>query len=106
MLTSDVQYAEIWCLRILAWIEDLLAGRSDRQEWDGNSWSAQLTSGGLHLQDHFSGDWQGDYSLAEAHDIVLKYFAFLKPGSTEREAAIVEWEADNAGAIHVGHTSD
>jgi hypothetical protein len=94
MLTSDVQYVEIWCLRILAWIEDVSAGRSTRESWEGNSWSAELTAKGLHLQDHFSDDWQGDYALAEAHDIVLKYLTFLAPGPGQKETAIAEWEAE------------
>ena len=99
MLVSDVQNDTLWCLRILGWVEDMRSGRPSNDQWGGNSWSAELAPDGLHLQDLYSDDWRGDYSLDEAHDVVLKYFDFLAPGTGEKERAIAAWEAE-AGRVH------
>jgi hypothetical protein len=94
MLTSDVQNVESWCRDLLAMIERIRGGAA-QESWQGNSWSATLSAAGLHLQDLYSDDWQGDHSLDDAHSVVLKYLDFLAPGAGRKSAVVMEWESKN-----------
>ncbi|MFC5746010.1 hypothetical protein [Actinomadura rugatobispora] len=94
MLTSDVQNSEILCLDRLAWIEDVRSGRKAEQGWQGNSWDAKATPQGLQLYDLYSDDWEGHYSLEEAHDVLVGYLRFLSPGMGPGSGPVTEWEKE------------
>lgn len=99
LLTSDVQTVSAWSLDLLAWVEDVRAGRSAEQAWQGNSWDTRITSGGLQLEDLYS-DWTASYPLDVAHDVMIEYWKFLTGGSPdEASSAVAGWEAD-AGRAH------
>ncbi|MFD0856278.1 hypothetical protein ACFQ07_28825 [Actinomadura adrarensis] len=95
MLTGDVQNSEALCLDRLAWIEDVRSGRSSEQAWQGNSWDARATSGGLQLYDMYSDDWEGHYSLDEAHDVLIDYLGFLAPGIGADSGPVSQWESES-----------
>jgi hypothetical protein len=99
LLTGDVQGVPAWSLDLLAWAEDVRAGRSAERAWQGNSWDVLITPDGLRLQDLYS-DWAGSYPLDVAHDVMLGYWRFLTAGAPDRaNAAVAEWETD-AGNAH------
>jgi hypothetical protein len=97
MLTSDVQNSEVLCLDRLAWIEDVRAGRSPEQTWQGNCWDAAATPGGLTRYDLYSDDSEGHYSLDEANDIVVRYLDFLAPATA---AVPVHDGGDRRDVVH------
>ncbi|WP_329259050.1 hypothetical protein OG417_21890 [Actinoallomurus sp. NBC_01490] len=99
LLTSDVQNVPPWSLDLLARVEDVRAGRSAEESWQGNSWGVRITPRGLYLQDLYS-DWSENYPLDAAHDVMIKYWMFLTAGSpNEATAEVNEWEA-KAGRAH------
>lgn len=65
-LVGDVQTGGDWLLDMLAWAEDVRAGRSPEEDWSGNSWVAEVRPDGLHLFDTLSDDCEGHYALADA----------------------------------------
>jgi len=94
MLTSDIQSIEEWCLLLLSLVEDVKSGQESSQSWEGNSWTADILPGGLHLQDLNSDDWTGDYTLDQAHEVMLAYWNFLIPQPDAKTRAIEKWESD------------
>jgi hypothetical protein len=99
LMTSDVQNVGGLCLDLLAWAEDLRAGRLEHQSWHGNSWAAEMTPQGVALSDLYSDDWQGNYSLSEAHEVMLTYWNFLSPTNDEKSREMAEWESE-FGRVH------
>ena len=91
MLTGDVQTDRMWLLDLLAWIEDARSGRLDSQTWQGNSWSVQISAKGVSLDDVYSDDWSGSYSLDDAHQVAMDYLAFLEPTPEGRATAATGW---------------
>ncbi|QKG23570.1 hypothetical protein [Actinomadura verrucosospora] len=99
-LVGDVQTAGDWLLDLLAWTEEVRAGRSREEDWSGNSWVAELRPDGLHLFDTLSDDWEGHYALADASEVMLRYWRFLadrsSAGWTQRE--LTNWEHERSRA--------
>jgi len=95
LLTSDVQTEKVWNLNLLAWIDDVRTGRLPEQSWQGNSWLAYITPGGMDLEDLYSDDWRGSYSLDEAQRVLLDYLRFLAPSAVDRARAVADWEEEN-----------
>ncbi len=99
LMTSDVQNVAVWALRLLAYVDDVEAGRSTIETWQGNSWQVEITKAGVQLQDLYSDDWSGTHTLAEARAVLLEYLRFLLPGADERRGELATWESD-AGRGH------
>jgi len=95
LLTSDVQGVKESNLDLLAWIDDVRAGRLAEQMWNGNSWVAYIRPDGMDLEDLYSDDWQGSYSLDEAQRVALDYLKFLAPSAVDRARAVADWEEEN-----------
>lgn len=97
-LVGDIQTGGDWLLSMLARLDDVRAGRSAREDWSGNSWIAEVEPDGLHLHDIYSGDWQGHYPLADAIEVMLRYWAFLTTHSSGgwKQRHLTEWEAKNS----------
>ncbi|MGP4022411.1 hypothetical protein [Actinomadura sp. 3N407] len=92
MLTSDVQSDATSCLDVLAWTEDVWHGADTQNSWQGNSWRVVIDERGMHLQDLYSDDWSEDYSFEDAHEVVMAYFGFLRPGREAASTALDTWE--------------
>ncbi|MDG4820881.1 hypothetical protein O7635_03315 [Asanoa sp. WMMD1127] len=91
-MTSDVQNVALWALRLLANVDDVEAGQTDLETWQGNSWQVEITKKGMHLQDLYSDDWSGTHSLSEAKAVLLAYLKFLLPSNTQRQSELANWE--------------
>jgi hypothetical protein len=93
-LVGDVQTGGDWLLDMLAWTEDVRAGRSLEEDWSGNSWVAEVRPDGLHLFNTLSDDWEGHYALAEAIEVMLRYWAFLAANSSAgwKQRELTKWE--------------
>lgn len=97
-LVGDIQTGGDWLLDMLAWLEDVRAGRSSREDWSGNSWVAEVKPDGLHLHDAYSDDWEGHYPLADAIEVMLRYWTFLSTHSSGgwKQRQLTEWETRNS----------
>ena len=92
LMTSDVQNVALWALRLLANVDDVEAGQSDLETWQGNSWQVEITKKGMHLQDLYSDDWTGQHTLPEARAAILTYLKFLLPSNAQRQTELANWE--------------
>ena len=99
LMTSDIQAIEEWCLLLLSLVEDVKSGAEESQSWEGNSWTADILPNGVHLQDLHSDDWSGDYTLDQAHEVMLQYWNFLMPDRDGKARAIEKWESEE-GRTH------
>lgn len=97
-LVGDIQTGGDWLLDMLAWMEDVRAGRSREEDWSGNSWVAEVRPDGLHLFDALSDDWEGHYALADATEVMLRYWAFLADHSSGgwKQRELAKWEEEHS----------
>jgi hypothetical protein len=95
LLTSDVQNGKDWNLDLLAWIDDVRTGRLPEQTWNGNSWMVHILPDSFELDDIYSDDWRGKYTLDEAQRVLLDYLRFLAPSAVDRAQAVADWEEEN-----------
>jgi hypothetical protein len=92
-LTADLQTSTWTVLDILEAVEWVRQGRSRLEEIAGNSWTGTITPGGLHLQDLYSDDWSGDYSLDDAHEGLIAYWNYLTADLGAKAVALEKRES-------------
>jgi hypothetical protein len=102
LLTDDVQGSTTITLDLLQKVERVRLGITQIEIWGGNGWVGEMQPTGMHIEDRFSDDWVGNYSLDVTKNAVMDYLRYLAPSSEERNAALARWEAD-AGHEHPAH---
>ncbi|GAB4104755.1 hypothetical protein GCM10028790_37740 [Micromonospora taraxaci] len=93
-LTGDIQVVHELCLDLLADLEDIAAGRKENESWEGNAWAAELSAGGVDLQNLWRDVLKAHYPLPEARRVVAQYWRLLAE-DPDRTRAVIEWEREN-----------
>ncbi|SEG78184.1 hypothetical protein SAMN04489712_11242 [Thermomonospora echinospora] len=91
LLTSDIQTHGAGVLDALLLVEQARGGRTDIEEWVGNSTSAYFRPDGVSITDLGPEPQTQRYSLGEVHEALIKYWEFLCPSGGERRSALEEW---------------
>ena len=104
LLTSDIQRDGAGVLDALDLVEQARGGRSDIEEWLGNSTSAYFRPDGVTITDLGPDPVTTAYSLDEVHEALVGYWVFLCPSSEERRRSLEQWaqlyEQEHPGAGH------
>ncbi|MFF5177172.1 hypothetical protein ACFY2Q_03985 [Micromonospora sp. NPDC000316] len=93
-LVDDVHGVHDTCLDLLADLEDIAAGRKQRESWEGNAWAAELSATGVDLQNLWRDQLAAHYALAETQRHVREYWRLLAQ-SPQRGPAVARWEERN-----------
>jgi hypothetical protein len=91
LLTSDIQTHGASVLDALLLVEQAQAGRTDLEEWLGNSTSAYFRPDGVSITDLGPKPETQRYPLDEVHEALIEYWGFLCPSGGERRCALEDW---------------
>ncbi|WBC15873.1 hypothetical protein O7600_03255 [Micromonospora sp. WMMA1998] len=80
-LVSDIQTYAPDCLQLLQCIDDVVSGRSDYEEYEGNSAVVRCTPTAVTVESLGPMPSGATYSHDEARMVILRYFDFLAPSA-------------------------
>ena len=101
-LTGDIQSYAPDCLELLATVEDLRAGRTPMEDWEGNAYHVRMTAGDVVLVNLHVPDQATTYSVDDTHAALLSYWNFLTSDPADKVRFLRDWEKD-AGRTHPCH---
>ncbi|MFU8853169.1 hypothetical protein ACNAW0_19585 [Micromonospora sp. SL1-18] len=94
-LVSDIQTYAPDCLELLQCIDDAVSGPSGYEEFEGNSAVVRCTADGVTVESLGPLPSVTTYTVDEARDVILQYFAFLAPSAEDKKRHVAAWEREN-----------
>lgn len=77
-LIMDLSSSYSRCLGLLSMVDDVAAGRSASEEWEGEGFDATITKAGVALRDNYQPSRRGRYSLDEVRAAAEDYWSYLR----------------------------
>lgn len=94
-LVSDIQTYAPDCLELLQCIDDVVSGRSEYEEFEGNSAVVRCTPDGVTVESLGPVPSGTTYTVDEARDVIVRYFDFLAPSADDKKRHLATWEREN-----------
>ncbi|MEV4753800.1 hypothetical protein AB0J86_01605 [Micromonospora sp. NPDC049559] len=79
------------CLDLLAIVDDVVSGRAEATEWEGEAFEVRVTRAGATARNTILEDQRGQYSLAELQRAAEDYWRYVSD-RPETAADIADWE--------------
>lgn len=94
-LTSDIQTYAPDAIDLIVLIDGVETGRSDLEEWEGNSYVLRAHRHGVTLESLGPEGGSTTYTFGEAKAVILEYFRYLAPDPDTQERHVRKWEQDS-----------
>jgi hypothetical protein len=93
-LTMEVTNSPTLGLDLLEMVDDVVHGRAESRQWDGEGFLARFSPDGVSMQNRFLDFQRGTYSLAEVREAAENYWSFIADMNGPEQVAkdLISWE--------------